>query len=79
MQVEAADWVKSKRLLIDGIHLTGRFKSGAYSRPRVSPSLSLSHSDRWLDLVTVANLNLGVAEILYLLFWYISVQVSRGE
>ena len=41
--------------------------------------LSLSHSDRWLDLVTVANLNLGVAEILYLLFWYISVQVSRGE
>ena len=39
VQVEAADWVKSWRLLIGGIHLTGTFKSGACSRPHVSLSL----------------------------------------
>ena len=62
VQVEAADWVKSR---IGGIHLT---ESGAYSGPRVSPLLS--HSDRWLDLVTVANLNRCCTDLVSL-FWYI--------
>ena len=52
VQVEAVDWVKSLRLLIGGIQLTGHLK--------VEPAAdlaSLSHSHRWLDFVTNCKLD----------------------